>query len=142
YALGNLGRIALRQGDLAKARRLVQESFAMRQKIGDRFGLAYDLDLQGQVATAERQYATARAALQESLRLRHELGDRSGIAESLESTAALAAADGQPERAVRLAGAAAGVREAIGAPPSPMVHAMLDSWLRPARQVLRDEATA
>ena len=52
------------------------------------------------------------------------MGDQVGTAESLESMAALAAAKAQPE----LAGAAAALRDAIGAPVSPMRRAILDRW--------------
>jgi DNA-binding CsgD family transcriptional regulator len=49
--------------------------------------------------------------------------------------------EAQPERAVQLAGAAEGARQAIGAPLSPMGRTMLDNWLVPVRNILGDEAT-
>jgi hypothetical protein len=114
----------------------VEESLVLQRQLRERFGLAYNLDALGQLATAEGHYAEARAALRESLRLRQEMVDRSGVAESLESIAAQAAAEMQPERAVQLAGAAAGVRQATGVPLSPLGRALLDSWLVPLQQVL------
>ncbi|HEY3062039.1 MAG TPA: LuxR C-terminal-related transcriptional regulator, partial [Chloroflexota bacterium] len=64
-----------------------------------------------------------------------------GVAKSLQSIAALADAEKHRERAVQLVGAAAGIREAIGALPTPTDQAMLDRWLVPLRQLLGPEAT-
>ena len=133
--------MALRQGDLATARRLAEEALVMHRQIGERFLLARCLDVVGQVAIAEGHYVGARAALRESLHLQQDLGNRAGIAEALESIAALAATETQAERAVQLAGAAAGIREQVGAPLSPMGRAMLDRWLVPVRQALGAETT-
>jgi DNA-binding CsgD family transcriptional regulator len=55
--------------------------------------------------------------------------------------AALAAAEAQPERAVQLAGASAGVREAMGTSLLPMKRAMLAHWLVPLRQSFGAETT-
>jgi len=132
----------LRQGNLATARRLAEESLVLQRQIGEHYLLARCLDIVGQVATAEGQYVGARAALRESLQLRHELGNRTtGIADTLESIAALAATESQSERAVRLAGAAASIRGEVGAPLSPMGRAKLDKWLVPLREVLGAETT-
>jgi len=89
------------------------------------------LDGPGLVATDDGCYAEAWALFAESLRLRHELGDQVGTAELLENIAGLAAVRAQPERAVQLAGAAAALREIIGAPLSPMRRAIVDRWLLP-----------
>jgi predicted ATPase/DNA-binding CsgD family transcriptional regulator len=140
-ALGNLGRVALCQGDLPTARRLAEECLILRRQIGERFLLASSLDLVGWVAIAEGHYVGARVALRESLHLHQDLGDTTGIADKLECIAALAAAETQSERAVQLAGAAARIREEVGAPLSPMKRARLDHWLVPVRQALGAETT-
>jgi non-specific serine/threonine protein kinase len=142
FSLNGLARAMLRQGDLTKARRLEDGSVVLHRQIGEHFQLALCLDVVGQLATAEGHYAEARAALRDSLHLRQDLGDRAGIAETLECIAALAATETQSERAVQLAGAAAGIREQVGAPPSPMQRSMLDHWLVPVRQALGAEPTA
>ena len=138
-SLHTLANVMLRQGDLATARRLAEESLVLHRQIGERFLLAYSLDLMGQVAMAEGHYAEARAALRESLQLHRELGNRAGIADTLESIAALAAIETHSERAVQLAGAAAGIREQVGAPLSPIGRAKLDRCLVPVRQALGAE---
>jgi non-specific serine/threonine protein kinase len=140
-ALDSLATVMLRQGDLATARRLAEESLALHRQIGEHFQLAYCLDIVGQVAMAEGHSAGARAALRESLHLHQDLGNRAGVAETLESIAALAATKTQSERAVQLGGAAAGIREQVGAPLTPMRRAMLDHWLVPVRQALGAETT-
>lgn len=61
-----------------------------------------------------------------------------GIIHSLEGFAGLAAAQARPQRALRLAGAAASLREAIGAPLSPTEHARLEHRLEAARQTLSE----
>jgi non-specific serine/threonine protein kinase len=136
-----VANVMLRQGDLATARRLAEESLVLHRQTGERFQLAFCLDLVGQVATAEGHYARARAVLRESLQVRQDLEDRAGIADTLESIAALAATDAQSERAIRLAGAAAGIREQVGALLTPMGRALLDQWLVPLRRILGAEAT-
>jgi len=141
YSLNFLAHVMLRQGDLAKARRLAEESLILHRQIGEHFMLAHCLDVVGQLATAEGHYVGGRAALRESLHLRQDLGDRAGIADTLESIASLAATETRSERAVQLAGAAAGIREQVGAPLSPMRRSMLDHWLVPVRQALGAETT-
>jgi predicted ATPase/DNA-binding CsgD family transcriptional regulator len=141
FSLHGTATVMLHQGDLSTARRLAEESIVLHRQIGERFMLARCLDIVGQVTTAEGHYAEARAALRESLQLHHDLGDKPGIADTLECMAALAATEAQPEHAVQLAGAAAGIREEVGAPLSPSGRAMLDKWLVPLRQVLGAETT-
>jgi hypothetical protein len=92
------------------------------------------------VARIQGDYATAQAHLHESLVLVRELGDKRAFAIGIEEVAALASACGQAERALRLAAAAASLREAIGHPLTSIEQAELDSWLVPARQAV-SEAT-
>jgi len=141
FSLNLVAKVMLRQGDLAAARRLADEALVVHRQMGEHFQLAFCLDVVGQVATAEGRYAGARAALRESLHLRQDLGDRAGTADTLEIIAALAATETKSERAIQLAGAAAGIRGKVGAPLSPMGRAMLDQWLIPLGQVLGPETT-
>ena len=77
--------------------------------------------------------------MEESLLINQELGDRTAIAYCLEDFAGLAAGTGHSERALRLAGAAAALRDSIGGPLPAGEQAALDLTLEPARQSL-DEA--
>ena len=54
----------------------------------------------------------------------------------LEAFAALAAIEPQPERAMRLAGSAVSLREAIGAPLDPTEQAQFERALASARETL------
>jgi hypothetical protein len=80
----------------------------------------------GTVAYAQGDAGRATALYEESLALRRELGDKHGLAESLEGLAGMAVAQQQLERAARLLGAAAALREAIGAPLSPRERVRYD----------------
>ncbi|HJW15389.1 MAG TPA: hypothetical protein VJ776_11855, partial [Thermoanaerobaculia bacterium] len=53
-----------------------------------------------------------------------------------------AAAQAQPDRALRLAGAAAALRQGVGAPLTPADQARLEESLEPARRALTDAAGA
>jgi hypothetical protein len=54
----------------------------------------------------------------------------------------LAALEDQPRRALRLVGAAAALRDSIGAPISPAYLEKLEAMVGPARQALGDTAAA
>jgi hypothetical protein len=64
------------------------------------------------------------------------------IVAALEALASLDAAAGEPQRAVRLAGAAAEWRERAGLPLTEEEQATLTRLLAPARQALGDEKQA
>src|SRR4029079_6356178 len=51
-ALNNLGTVALRQDDLARARQLYTESLARRRELGDKIGIAYSLESFARLAAA------------------------------------------------------------------------------------------
>ena len=76
----------------------------------------------------------------ESIRLFQELEHKRGIARLLECFACSAAAQLEAERSLRLAGAAAALRQNIGAPLTPAEQAKLEASLDPARQALSDTA--
>ena len=81
----------------------------------------------------------ARAFLAESLPVHREVGNRFGIARALEGYAALAAR-AQPARALRLAGAAAALRAALGRPMAPAERPIYEGRLEPARRALGPRA--
>jgi hypothetical protein len=64
------------------------------------------------------------------------------VPECVEGLAGVAASQGEPERAFRLAGAAAGLREIFGHPPFRRERRRLSSWLDPLRQLLGEPAVA
>jgi DNA-binding CsgD family transcriptional regulator len=94
----------------------------------------------GRVALDQGDTARARQALTESLTRSRASGPRLGIARGLEAFAELVALEGDPRQAVRLAGAAAALREAIG--HAPMAGARLERMLAPIRRKLGDGVVA
>jgi hypothetical protein len=69
-----------------------------------------------------------------------ELGHKRGIARVLECLAVSAAARRRPEQSLRLAGAAAALRQRIGAPLIPAEQSRLETKLEPARNMLANAA--
>jgi non-specific serine/threonine protein kinase len=111
-ALGNLGIVALLRGDRGGAMPLFEEQLALERARGYVRGVARSLADVGDLARAEGDVRRALAAHQEALRLFHTEGDRTyTIVCLLEIGICLA---GEPERAARLFGAVAALREQTG----------------------------
>jgi non-specific serine/threonine protein kinase len=140
--LNGLGNIALSLGEHAAARSYQEKSLAIQREIGDKRGIAYSLRELGQVAEMQKDYVAARVLLKESLVILREIGGRPRLADTLESLASLAAAEGQLERALRLAGAAATLRGVLGTPLSRPDQEALERRLDAARQTLGSEKSA
>jgi DNA-binding CsgD family transcriptional regulator len=70
----------------------------------------------GRVAQTEGNHTEAERHFTESLGVCWDLGDHWSLPPAMEGLAELATAAGQPERAARLFGAAAAVRETLGVP--------------------------
>jgi non-specific serine/threonine protein kinase len=135
--LRNLGTL---QEDHTKTRALFEESLSIWRELGLKYQVAYSLCLLGELFNEQGDYTAARAFFEEGLAIQKEMGDRGNITVSMEGFAVLAAAQGHPERALRLAGAAAALHEAIHNPLPPTHQARLDRNLEPARQALSEEA--
>jgi DNA-binding NarL/FixJ family response regulator len=142
FVLNHLARVAYYESGYATARAQHEESLAMRRECGDQWGIAHSLSDLADVALAQGEYQTARKSLMESLSIFQELGDRQTAVHCLEGFAAVAAAHSQPERAVRLLGAVAAVRDAMGGPGSPARRANLERILAGAHHSLSAEAYA
>lgn len=140
--LNNLGLVALEQNDYAAAHSFYEEGLALKRGLGDWRGVANSLHGLGDVAFAQSDYATARSRYEESLEAARKLGDKQAIAHLLEAFVFLATVQGQPECALQLAGAAAALREAIGAPLRLPGQTRLERYLETAQQALGGEASA
>jgi predicted ATPase/DNA-binding CsgD family transcriptional regulator len=137
-----LGLAAHIRGDYPSARAFYEESLAIRREIGFRQGIAILTNLLAMVAFREGDYARARALQRESLPIYQALGARYILSAALATSGALAAAQGQPERAVRLAGATAAVSENVHVLPIPLAEALLEEGLAVARRALSEAAFA
>ncbi|HEY6031955.1 MAG TPA: tetratricopeptide repeat protein, partial [Gaiellaceae bacterium] len=79
YALANQAGIARVRGDLARARRLLDESAARFEAAGDDAGRATVLVRRAYMSVAEGELAGARTQFEGALELRAGLGDRRGV---------------------------------------------------------------
>jgi len=131
-----LGDLARDEGDSAAARIWYEQGLAIFRELGDRWGIAGTLADLGSMAREERNYSIAWSFYRESIRIFQELDHKRGIARLLECFACAAAVQRESERSLRLAGAAAALRQNIGAPLTSAEQAKLDSGLYPARQAL------
>jgi predicted ATPase/DNA-binding SARP family transcriptional activator len=142
-ALNGLADVEVSEGDCDAALPLFEESLAIRRRLGDQWGIAVSVSGLGHLARQRGDGAAARAFYGESLTIRRELGDRWGIAECLEDVAALTLAAGPDAgTAVRLFGAAAALREAIGTPLRPANRADYERRVAAARAALGEVAFA
>jgi predicted ATPase len=142
WSLNYQGDVARDQGDSAAARTLYEQGLAIFRELGDRWGIAGTLADLGSLAREQRDYPCAHSLYRESILIFQELDHKRGIARLLECFACSAAAQFQAERSLRLAGAAAGLRQNIGAPLTPAEQAKLEAILGTARQALTNTAGA
>jgi predicted ATPase len=140
WSLNYQGDVARDQGDSAAARTLYEEGLAIFRDLGDRWGMAGTLADLGSLAREQRDYPSAHSLYRESIKIFHELDHKRGIARLLECFACSAAAQFQAECSLRLAGAAAALRQNIGAPLTPAEQIKLEASLGPARQAMTNTA--
>ncbi|HEX6288940.1 MAG TPA: tetratricopeptide repeat protein [Herpetosiphonaceae bacterium] len=136
WALIYLGNVVLEQGDYARATVLFEESLAHFRELGDKGSMATSLKHLGQAALFQGNVEQAAACSRESFMLYRDAGVKQEIAECLEMMAAIVWAQGAAAWAVRLLGAAASLRDDLGAHPSPAERAHCDDMLAAARQRL------
>jgi len=136
WSLNHQGDVASDQGDAAAARSLYEESLATFRELGDRRGKAGSLADLGNLARDQKDFDVAHSLYRESMRMFQELDHKRGVARLMECFACSAAAQLAPERSLRLAGAAAALRQTLGAPLTPGEQAKLERGLEPARQAL------
>jgi len=141
-SLNGLGDVSLYQGDLAAAREFQVQSLEIQRRLGDKRGIAFSLRMLGRIAEKQGDFTASRKQLVESLELLKEMGDKEGLADSLEGMVSLAAATGDCERALKLAGATAALREAINVPLSQPDQEQLERAMQPAYCGLEPEDAA
>jgi non-specific serine/threonine protein kinase len=132
--LGNVGVLAAFLGDHDVALARLTESLEIMRRAGDAARVANALANVGMLALYRRDVDSARASYEQALRLLEPVGEPQSVAECLEGMAWLETRAGRPGRALRLGGAAAALREALGAPHRPWSQRIVDEWLEPARR--------
>lgn len=135
-ALNGLGDVAAAQGALSEARRLYKESLHKFQQIGDLWGIAGVLRDLGELASRDGEHSGASHFYKEALSIFHTLGNRRGMAVVLEHLAVCATWNARPDFALKLASAAAAMRENLGISPSPVEQQELDECIHRACEKL------
>jgi predicted ATPase/DNA-binding XRE family transcriptional regulator len=134
------------QGDLERAKTLLEESLASLRRqthlLRVANALAITFSRLGSIECEMGKDARASELYKESLKLARRYRFTYDAVICLVGMARVAAMQGQPERAARLLGASAAMREQIGAPLSPIAHADHDHAEEAARAALGEEAFA
>jgi predicted ATPase len=136
WSMNYRGDVSRDQRDFAAAQKWYEQGLAVFRELGDRWGVAGTLADLGSLSREERHYSQAHSLYQESIKIFQELGHKRGIARLLECFACAAAGQLESERALRLAGAAAALRQNIGAPLTPAEQAKLEVVLQAPRRAL------
>ena len=140
WTLNYLGDLVQESVDSDAARSYYEQSLAEFRRLGDSWGIASALCDLARLSAAESKHQDAECLYGDSIRMFQELGHKRGIARVLECFAAGAAAQSRPEQSLRLAGAAAALRQRIGAPLIPVEQSRLEKKLQPARNMLTNAA--
>ena len=141
--LSNVGRLALREGDLATAGAALEESLALFRQIGDGRNAAVVLESLGRlVVQQEGDEEQAANLFVESLVLFLQSDDLSGVAACFQGLATVAAARGQLERAAYLFGATESGWAATKPSPTLGAHPHYPTKLASVRATLGHGATA
>jgi predicted ATPase len=136
WSINYQGDVAHDQGDSVGAQKLYEQSLAIFRELDDRWGIAGTLADLGSLARERRNYSKAHSLFGESIKIFQALDHKRGIARLLECFACSAAVQSEAERSLRLAGAAAALRQNVGAPLTPAEQAKLEAILEPPRQTL------
>jgi len=118
-ALLNLGEVARKRGDVARATEFLEEALVDVRAIDMTWGIANILTLLGHVARQQQDYERAKVRYRESLALYQTLGNVTYIAWCLEGIAAVACAEGSYQHTIKLCAAAAALRVAAQTPLPP-----------------------
>ena len=112
--LGNLAVVIHARGDGDKACTLFEESLTLARDVGASFLISGVLSARGRAECRDGNLESAEASFVEGLTIAGDLTDPDAAAEALEGVAEVAAAKHAHERAARILGAAARLREEVG----------------------------
>ncbi|HEX6551893.1 MAG TPA: tetratricopeptide repeat protein, partial [Ktedonobacteraceae bacterium] len=140
FALLNLGELARKRGDVARATEFLEEALADVRAIDMTWGIANILTLLGHVARGQQDHERAKVRYRESLALYHRLGNATYTAWCLEGIAAVACAEARYQHAARLCAAAAALRVAAQTPLPPTEQDDFDKVVMTARAELDERS--
>jgi predicted ATPase/DNA-binding XRE family transcriptional regulator/Tfp pilus assembly protein PilF len=139
-ALDVLGNIARAEGDTETARGLFEESLALRRALRDNHSTGHILRFLGEIAEEQGATEQAGAYYAEALRALRDGWHVSRIVATLRGVAALALREGQPARALRLAGVVDRERATASTLMSLEVAPRQALWARTSWEQIRAEA--
>jgi predicted ATPase len=113
FVLDSQGKVARARGDVDLASELLEKALARWRELGDKRNAAASLLSLGRIA-GQDDFGRTAMMLKEAIALSREAEDPRILASALEGIAATAP-EASPERSVRVLGAAAAVRERLGA---------------------------
>jgi predicted ATPase len=142
WSLNHQGDAAREQNDMIAAGVLYEQAVAMFRELGDRTAIARSLADLGTLAFHGGSYVVSQSLYAEALTLFCELGEAKNCARVLESIACAVAGQGHWDRALRVAGAAAGIRQRFRFPLAASAKVNLDRGLQTAHQFLTPSAAA
>jgi len=140
WTLNYLGDLARESVDSIASRSYYEQSLSAFRQLGDGWGIASALSDLAMLSAADGHHQHAETLYGESMKIFRDLGHKRGIARVLECFAVGAAAQLRPQQALRLAGAAAALRQRIGTPLIPAEQSRLERKLDPARNMLTHAA--
>jgi predicted ATPase/DNA-binding CsgD family transcriptional regulator/Tfp pilus assembly protein PilF len=135
-----LGWLAMSRQDRAAALRSFRTALGLYREIDARPEMAKCLAGIGWAAMTTGDLALARESLTESAQLSLATGQRLPVARGLTALGVLALAERDPERAIRLEGAAGALRAELGRASAGPASQRLDGFFADARQRLGDQA--
>ena len=142
WSLNYQGDVARDQGEPAAAQTLYEQALSIFRELNDEWGIAGTLADLGNLARQQQDYPSAHLLYRESIKIFQDIGHKRGIARLLECFACSAAGQLRGDRSLRLAGAAAALRQNIGAPLTPAEHVKLETALNSARGQLTNATGA
>ncbi|MFN8492560.1 MAG: hypothetical protein U0350_33475 [Caldilineaceae bacterium] len=135
------GKMLYYQGEPARAYEILQKSRMISQAVATRnIFYAESGRLLGLLALEQGYFVQARSRLIETLTLLHALGYQRDIAYSFEAFAQLALKQEQPERTLRLAGAAFALRKSMEFVLPPIEQSRFEQMCTTARQLVSSTA--
>ena len=135
----SLGDVAHAMGELAAAERHYETSLSTSREIGDLWSVGFGLASLAAVALDGDDDARAAELFEEALAVDPQRTNAEPIALVLEAKARRAAARGDHAEALRAAGAARGLRDAVGLSEARPARERVDRALAEARAALGDE---
>lgn len=136
WTLNYQGDVAREKADFVAARSFCEQSLSEFRRLRDSWGIASTLSDLASLSCDQGDNSEARRLYGESIKVFQELGHKRGIARALECLAVSAAAQSNAELSLHLAGAAAALRQRLGAPLTPAGQPRLDKALEFARRTL------